>query len=86
MAVKVNGEEVMMLPDELVLGEITVTTLEAMPYFNGIKLRIPRFYVLDATTCEKVPVTPHVRAVATLISAVLAKRFMATNINLQVSI
>ena len=74
-----------MQPKELVLGEKSLTILHALPHFNGIKLRIPKCYVINALTSKKVEVTAQIRAVATMISAVLARRFTQSNINLQVS-
>ena len=62
-----------------------IDIIDSLPHFNGIHLRIPRYYVVNSVTKAQASVTPHVRAIAVLISSILARRMMSSNIVLQVS-
>ena len=72
-------------PDDLIIGKTSMDILDSLPHFNGIHLRIPNYYVLNSVTKAQTSVTPHVRAIAVLISSILARRMMSSNIVLQVS-
>ena len=80
-----NDEVVELHPNDLIIGRTSMDILDALPHFNGIYLRIPRYYVINSVTKAPSLITPHVRAIATMISSILARRMLSSNIVLQVS-
>ena len=80
-----NDAMVELHPDDLIIGKTSIDIIDSLSHFNGIHLRIPSYYVVNSVTKAQASVTPHVRAIAVLISSVLARRMMSSNIVLQVS-
>jgi len=71
--------------EETIIGTRSLEVLLRVPRFNGIRTRVPAFFVLDARTSNPIYITNHLNALTMFFHSIMARKILPVNVTLAAS-
>jgi len=82
---KLNETFVCIKCEDTVIGSRSMEVLRRVPRFNGIRTRVPAYFVLDAKTRNPISMVPQLNALTMFFHSIMARKILPANVTLAVS-